>query len=142
MKNAKNLKQIYKYSTGKGTKINEKSFISEIQSKRSLWDLSSPGYQRSSEKIVEWERVGNLFNITGTGGLYKILRRTTHSDLPIFFFLGAQASQKWVSLREKYRREKHKLSNEEEIKGTKRWVLFNHLKFLDDGPPQSKMIKL
>ncbi|XP_037032930.1 probable E3 ubiquitin-protein ligase bre1 [Bradysia coprophila] len=104
---------------GKGTKINEKSFISEIQSKRSLWDLSSPGYQRSSEKIVEWERVGNLFNITG-----------------------AQASQKWVSLREKYRREKHKLSSEEEIKGTKRWVLFNHLKFLDDGPPQSKMIKL
>ncbi|KAJ6636096.1 hypothetical protein Bhyg_14683, partial [Pseudolycoriella hygida] len=103
----------------KGTKINEKSFISEIQSKRSLWDLSSPGYQRSSEKIMEWERVGNLFNITG-----------------------AQASQKWVSLREKYRREKHKLSSEEELRGTKRWVLFNHLKFLDDGQPQSKILKL
>ena len=62
-----NLKRNLKpyFQTGKGTKINEKSFISEIQSKRSLWDLSSPGYQRSSEKIVEWERVGNLFNITG-----------------------------------------------------------------------------
>lgn len=58
-------------TAGKGTKINEKSFISEIQSKRSLWDLSSPGYQRSSEKIVEWERVGNLFNITGNDVLFE-----------------------------------------------------------------------
>lgn len=106
-----------------------------------MWDLSSPGYQRSSEKIVEWERVGNLFSITGIEWCI-LVNSIEPQNITNCLFLGAQASQKWVSLREKYRREKHKLSNEEELKGTKRWVLFNHLKFLDDGPPQSKMIKL
>lgn len=69
-----------------------------------LWDMQCADYRRSKEqKLIEWAKIGKQFRLTG-----------------------AQAAQKWIYTKEKYRKER--------TKSDKRWPLYDALRFLDINP--------
>ncbi|KAG5682807.1 hypothetical protein PVAND_012134 [Polypedilum vanderplanki] len=97
----------------RGTATDEE-FVRHVQNNLILWDTRCQDYKDCKEKALVWDSVGNSCGITGE-----------------------QARLKWVSLREKYRREKlyweniEKNGNSSNAPLKEYWPLMKDMKFID-----------
>ncbi|CRK90709.1 CLUMA_CG004402, isoform A [Clunio marinus] len=92
----------------------EDQFVKYVEDNPILWDNRCQDYKDCKEKALVWDSVGNACGITGE-----------------------QARLKWVSLREKYRREKlyweniEKNGNSSNTPLKELWPLMKKMKFID-----------
>lgn len=92
----------------------DETFVKYVEDNLILWDNRCTDYKDCKEKALVWDSVGNACGITGE-----------------------QARLKWVSLREKYRREKlyweniEKNGNSSNTPLKELWPLMKKMKFID-----------
>lgn len=92
----------------------DEQFVKYVEDNPILWDNRCQDYKDCKEKALVWDSVGNACGITGE-----------------------QARLKWVSLREKYRREKlyweniEKNGNSSNTPLKELWPLMKKMKFID-----------
>lgn len=92
----------------------DETFVKYVEDNPILWDNRCQDYKDCKEKALVWDSVGNACGITGE-----------------------QARLKWVSLREKYRREKlyweniEKNGNSSNTPLKELWPLMKKMKFID-----------
>lgn len=92
----------------------DETFVKYVEDNPILWDNRCTDYKDCKEKALVWDSVGNACGITGE-----------------------QARLKWVSLREKYRREKlyweniEKNGNSSNTPLKELWPLMKKMRFID-----------